>query len=202
MARYTGPTSRVNRRFGLAIFPGTKNMERKPYVPGMHGPRIRRKTGEYALGLLEKQKLRMLYGLQERQFRKVFEAAKAGRGVTGDTFLQSLETRLDSVVYLMGFARTRRQGRQFVAHGHVKVNGHKCDIPSAAVKPGDVIEVRSGTTSRQLATRALEDNRMRPVPNWLSRQDDALKGTMVRIPTREEIGAPVNENLIVEFYSR
>lgn len=202
MARYTGPTSRINRRFNEAIFPNTKNMERKGYPPGQHGPRLRRKATEYSIGLVEKQKLKYFYGLQERPFRNAFEKAKQMRGVTGETFLQMLECRLDSVIYLLGFARTRRQARQMVCHGHVRVNDHKLDIPSALVRPGDVVEVRAGTASRQMATRALEDNRMRPVPNWLSRVDEALRGVMSRLPSREEIQAPVNEQLIVEFYSR
>ncbi|MDX2110882.1 MAG: 30S ribosomal protein S4 [Verrucomicrobiota bacterium] len=202
MARYTGPTTRINRRFGIAIFPANKAFERKPHPPGVHGPRLRRKNSEYSLGLNEKQKLRYYYGLTEKQFRITFEKAKKRRGITGDHFLQLLETRLDSVIYSLGFAKTRRAARQFVGHGHVRVNGHKLDISSALVAPGDEIEVKGDTASRQLATRAMEDTRMRNVPHWLTRHDDTLKAVVSRLPTREDIEVPVNMQLIVEFYSR
>jgi small subunit ribosomal protein S4 len=202
MARYTGPTTRINRKFGMAIFPPSKAFERKPYLPGQHGPRLRRKLSEYAIGLQEKQKLRYLFGLQERQFRRTFEAAKAQPGKTGEVFLQMLETRLDSVVYHLGFAKTRRQARQFVNHGHVRVNGHKVDIPSYRVKAGDEVEIKAGTASRQQATRAMEESRARPIPTWLSRFDDSLRAVVTRIPAREEMEAGINEQLIVEFYSR
>ena len=124
MARYTGPTTRISRRFGQPIFGATKAFEKRTYPPGQHGPKLRRKLSEYAVGLNEKQKLRYIYGLLERQFRRVFENAKRERGVTGERFLQLLETRLDSVVYLLGFAKSRAAARQFVNHGHVRVNGH------------------------------------------------------------------------------
>ena len=202
MARYTGPTTRVNRRFGMSIFPPNKAQDRKPHPPGQHGPRLRRKLSEYSLGLNEKQKLRYLYGLTEKQFRRTFERAKAQRGVTGEIFLQLLETRLDAVVYSLGFAKTRRMARQYVAHGHVKLNGRKTDIPSAQVSAGDTIEVREATSSRQLATRALEDTRIRNVPNWISRNEDTLTATINRLPTAEEIETGINVQLVVEFYSR
>ncbi|MCC5840933.1 MAG: 30S ribosomal protein S4 [Opitutales bacterium] len=202
MARYTGPTTRINRRFGMSIFPPSKAQDRKPHPPGQHGPRLRRKLSEYALGLSEKQKLRYLYGLTEKQFRRTFERAKSQRGVTGDIFVQLLETRLDAVIYSCGFAKTRRQARQFVGHGHVKVNGRKTDIPSFEVSPGDVIEVKESSSSRQLATRALEDTRIRTVPNWITRNDDALTATISRAPTADDVETGVNVQLIVEFYSR
>lgn len=202
MARYTGPTTRINRRFGMAIFPANKAFERKPYFPGQHGQRLRRKIKDYSIALNEKQKLRYLYGLTEKQFRLCFERAKKTRGVTGEIFLQMLETRLDSVVYLLGFAKTRRQARQFVNHGHIKVNNHKVDIPSYRVTTGDEIEVKASTSSRQLATRSLEDARMRTLPSWLSRYEDSLQAKINRLPTREEIEPGINEQLIVEFYSR
>lgn len=202
MARYTGPTTRINRKFGMAIFPPSKAFERKPYLPGQHGPRLRRKLSEYAIGLQEKQKLRYLFGLQERQFRRTFEAAKAQRGKTGETFLQMLETRLDAVIYHLGFAKTRRAARQFVTHGHIRVNGGKVDIASYRLKPGDEIEIKAGTASRQQATRAMEESRARPVPSWLTRQDDSFRGIVNRLPAREEMESGINEQLIVEFYSR
>jgi small subunit ribosomal protein S4 len=202
MSRYTGPTTRINRRFGMSIFPPNKAQDRKPHPPGQHGPRLRRKLSEYSLGLNEKQKLRYLYGLTEKQFRRTFERAKAQRGVTGEIFLQLLETRLDAVIYSLGFAKTRRMARQFVAHGHIKLNGRKTDIPSAQVSAGDTIEVRESSSSRQLATRALEDTRIRTVPNWISRNEDTLTATINRLPTAEEIEPGINVQLIVEFYSR
>ena len=202
MARYTGPTTRINRRFGMAIFPPNKAFERKPYLPGEHGQRHRRKISDYALGLSEKQKLRYIYGLTEKQFRLYFEKAKKRRGITGDIFLQMLETRLDNVIYLLGFAKTRKQSRQFVNHGHIRINGHKVDIPSFAATPGDEIEVKACTSSRQLATRSIEDTRMRTPPAWLTRHEDSLRAEMDRLPTREEIEPGVNVQLIVEFYSR
>lgn len=203
MSRYTGPTTRINRRFGIAIFPANKAFERKSYAPGIHGPRLRRKSSDYSLGLNEKQKLRYTYGLTEKQFRLTFEQAKKTRGVTGEIFLQLLESRLDNVIYLIGMGKTRAATRQFVTHGHIKVNGHKVDIPSYRVKPGDVVEVSESSSSRQLASRAIEDNRFRNIPEWLSLQSDALRATVNRLPQREEIQAgDINEQLIVEFYSR
>jgi small subunit ribosomal protein S4 len=202
MARYTGPTTRLSRRFNTPLFGVTKAFERRPYPPGQHGPKLRRKFSEYAVGLNEKQKLRMIYGLLERQFRRTFEAAKKERGVTGERFIQLLETRLDSVVYLLGFARSRAAARQIVNHGHVRVNDHKVDIASYSLQVGDEIEIRNNASSRQLATRNLEENRSRAVPGWLSLNAEQFKATIVRLPTREEMPPEVNEQLIVEFYSR
>jgi len=202
MARYTGPTTRMNRRFGMAVFPANKAFERKPHPPGIHGPRLRRKMSDYAIGLNEKQKLRYMYGLTEKQFRLTFAKAKRQRGVTGEIFVRMLEMRLDNVIYRMGFAKTRNGARQFVNHGHVKVNGHRVDIPSFQVSAGDEIEVGPHTSSRQLATRCMEETRMRNVPTWLTRHDDALRGTVNRAPERDEVETGVNEQLVVEFYSR
>jgi small subunit ribosomal protein S4 len=151
MARYLGPTTRISRRFGQLILGSAKALERRNYPPGQHGPKSRRKFSEYAVGLNEKQKLRYTYGLLERQFRRMFEQAKKERGITGERFLQLLETRLDSVIYLLGFAKSRAAARQFVNHGHIRVNGHKVDIASYTVRPGDEIEVRNAPASRQLA---------------------------------------------------
>src|SRR5690606_10225375 len=137
MARYTGPTTRLSRRFNQPLFGSTKAFEKRPYPPGQHGAKLRRKVSEYAVGLNEKQKLRFTYGLLERQFRRAFETAKRERGITGERFLQLLETRLDSVVYLLGFGKSRAAARQIVNHGHVRVNGHKVDIASYIVQIGD-----------------------------------------------------------------
>ena len=202
MARYIGPQTRISRRFGQHILGSGKALERRNYPPGQHGPKSRRKFSEYAIGLKEKQKLRYTFGLLERQFRRVFEIAKRERGVTGERFLQLLESRLDSVVYLLGLARTRAAARQFVNHGHIRVNGHKLDIASYNVQPADEIEIKNTPASRQMATRNLEDNRIRNVPGWLTLAPEQFKATMVRLPTREEMDQNINEQLIVEFYSR
>jgi len=202
MARYTGPTTRISRRFGQHLLGSGKALERRGYPPGQHGPKLRRKLSEYAVGLNEKHKLRFIYGLLERQFRNVFEKAMRERGVTGERFLQLLETRLDSTVYLLGLAKTRSAARQMVNHGHIRVNGHKVDIASYNVQPGDEIEVKNAPASRQIATRNLEENRIRNVPGWLTMNAEVFKATVVRLPTREEMQQDINEQLIVEFYSR
>lgn len=202
MSRYTGPTAKINRRFGQNILPTCKAEERKPYVPGQHGPTSRRKISEYGAGLNEKQKLRFMYGLSEKQFRLTFERAKNLGGIAGENFLRLLESRLDNVVYRLGLARSRAAARQFVGHGHVRVNGKKVDIASYSVKPGDEIEVRDRTSSKQLGTRGVEENQSRPVPAWLSMAGDALKGSVTRAPAKEEMPADINVQRIVEFYSR
>ncbi len=202
MSRYTGPTTKINRRFGMAIFPENKAMQKKPYIPGQHGPRLRRRVTDYSMGLCEKQKLRFMYGLSEKQFRLTFARAKNIRGVTGEIFMQLLEVRLDNIIYLLGFARTRKAARQFVTHGHVQVNGQKVDIPSFSCKPGDVVEIRDRAASRQLAQRALDESQLRAVPAWIERVEDAFKGTVSRLPIRDEMDKTINEQLIVEFYSR
>jgi small subunit ribosomal protein S4 len=202
MARYTGPRVRISRRFGVPIFGPTKYLERRNYGPGVHGPKSRRKSTDYGLGLIEKQKLRYYYGLMEKQFRGVYEKALRRRGVTGEQMLQILETRLDNVVFHLGFGNTRAQARQMVTHGHVKVNGRKVNIPSFALKVNDVIEVKDTNTSKQMATRGLETSTNRVVPDWLSLDKTALKGTVMRVPTREEIQPIANEQAVVEFYSR
>ena len=202
MARYTGPRVRISRRFGTPIFGPSKYLERKNYGPGMHGPKSRRKNTDYALGLIEKQKFRYYYGLLERQFRGVYERALRRRGVTGETMLQILEFRLDNVVFHLGFGSTRAAARQMVGHGHVKVNGRKVNISSYALKVNDVVEVRDSSVSRQMATRSLESSTSRSVPDWLSLNRDAFKGTVLRVPSRDEIQPIANEQAVVEFYSR
>ena len=202
MARYTGPRVRISRRFGVPIFGPSKYLERRPYGPGVHGPKSRRKHTDYGLGLIEKQKLRYYYGLMEKQFRGVYEKAISRRGVTGEIMLQILETRLDNVVYHIGFGNTRAQARQMVCHGHVRVNGRKVSIPSYALKVNDVIEVKDTTASKQMATRSLESSTSRVVPDWLLLDKTAMKATVMRVPSREEIKPIANEQTIVEFYSR
>jgi small subunit ribosomal protein S4 len=202
MARYTGPRVRISRRFGTPIFGSSKYLERKNYPPGMHGPKARRKHTEYALGLIEKQKLRFYYGLQERQFHGVYQRALRKRGVTGETMLQILETRLDNVVYHLGFGNTRAAARQMVTHGHVLVNGKKVSIPSYSLKVNDVIEVKNTNVSRQMATRGLEISTSRNVPDWVALDKNGFKGTVLRVPTREDIQPIANDQAVVEFYSR
>jgi small subunit ribosomal protein S4 len=202
MSRYTGPTTRINRRFSQAIFAPTKAFERKPHLPGQHGPRLRRKLSDYAIGLNEKQKLRYMYGMTEKQFRLTFERAKSKRGVTGEIFLQMLECRLDNVVYRLGLAKSRAAARQFVGHGHIVVNGKKTDIASFSVKEGDEVEVRERTSSRQLATQSLEESQARIVPEWLNLNTDSLKAIVNRIPSVDETEQSINVQLIVEYYSR
>ena len=203
MARYTGPRVRISRRFGLPIFGPSKYLERRNYGPGVHGPKKRRsKVTEYGLGLIEKQKLRYYYGLMERQFRNVYERARKRRGVTGEQMLQILETRLDNVVYHLGFANSRAAARQMVSHGHVRVNGRKVNVPSFGLKVNDAVQVKDSSVSRQLATKNLESAVSRAVPDWLALSKDELKGVVMRIPTRDEIQPIANEQAVVEFYSR
>ena len=202
MARYTGPRVRISRRFGIPIFGPTKYLERRNYGPGVHGPKSRRKTTDYGLGLIEKQKLRYYYGLMEKQFRGVYEKALKRRGITGEQMLQILETRLDNVVFHLGFANTRAAARQMVCHGHITVKGRKVNIPSYALKVNDAIEVKNHNVSRQLATKNFEVSTSRAVPDWLSLNKEEFKGTVMRIPTRDEIQPIANEQAVVEFYSR
>ena len=202
MARYTGPRVRISRRFNTPIFGPSKYLDRRSYPPGMHGPRSRRKLTEYALGLVEKQKLRYSYGLLERQFRGVYKRALRKRGVTGETMLQILEARLDNVVFHLGFGSTRAAARQMVAHGHIQVTGRKVSIPSYALKVNDLVQVRDSSVSRQMANRGLEMSTSRAVPDWLALNKDAYRGQVMRVPSRDEIQPIANEQAVVEFYSR
>ncbi len=203
MARYTGPKSKISRRYGIALFGPSKALERKNYPPGMHGPKgSRRKQSDYATALAEKQKLRHMYGLMERQFRRYFESALRKRGVTGETLLQMLETRLDNVVYRLGFANSRSAARQLVSHGHVTVNNRKVNVASYNLKAGDTIIIKERPGSRRLVTRNLELTQIQPVPDWLVADKDQFQGKVVRVPSREEIAPVVNEQLVVELYSR
>jgi len=202
MARYTGPRTRLSRRFQTPLFGPSKALERKAYGPGQHGPRFRRKRTDYALALMEKQKLRYYYGLMEKQFRGIYEIARQRRGITGETMLQILETRLDSVVYNLGLAYTRAAARQMVVHGHVRVNGRRSRTPSTVVRVNDTIEIRDNNKSRLLATKNLEISTSRVVPEWLLVDKDALKGTLVRLPVMDDLQPVANVQTIVEFYSR
>jgi small subunit ribosomal protein S4 len=178
-------------------------MERKNYPPGMHGPKgSRRKQSDYAIALAEKQKLRYQYGLLERQFRRYFQTALTRRGVTGETLLQLLETRLDNIVYRLGFANSRAAARQMVSHGHVSVNGRKVNVSSYTCRPGDTVVIKDKPGSRRLAARNLELTQIAPIPDWLTVDKEGFSGNIARIPTRDEIAPIVNEQLIVELYSR
>jgi small subunit ribosomal protein S4 len=180
-----------------------KAFERKNYPPGMHGPKgSRRKVSDYAIALAEKQKLRHQYGVLEKQFRRYFAIASAKRGVTGELLLQLLETRIDNVVYRLGFAKTRQGARQLVAHGHVRVNGRKLDVASANLKPGDKVAIKDTPGSKRLVQRNLEQTQIVTVPEWLLVDRDNLQGEVTRIPTRDEINPIANEQLVVELYSR
>ncbi|GAT34844.1 small subunit ribosomal protein S4 [Terrimicrobium sacchariphilum] len=203
MARYTGPKTKVSRRYGTLIHGSPKAFERKSYPPGQHGPKgSRRKLSDYALALAEKQKLRFQYGVLERQFRRYFALASSKRGVTGEILLQLLETRLDNVVQKLGFAKTLRAARQLVSHGHVTVNGRKTNASSMNVKPGDKVAVKPAERSKRLAVKAIDQTSAHATPDWLQVDKDALVGTVVRIPTRDDINPIVNEQLVVELYSR
>lgn len=203
MARNTGPKTKISRRYNVLIGGSAKAFERKNYPPGQHGPKgSRRKVSDYALALAEKQKLRHQYGVLEKQFRRYFQIALSKRGVTGETLLQLLETRVDNVVYRMGFAKTRTAARQMVSHGHIRVNGRKLDVASANLKPGDKVSVKESDGSRRLAQRNLEQTQIVTVPDWLVVDRDNLTGEVTRIPTRDEINPIANEQLVVELYSR
>ena len=203
MARYTGPKTKVSRRYGVLIEGSPKAFERKNYPPGVHGPKgSRRKLTEYALALAEKQKLRHQYGVLERQFRRYFQRALTKRGVTGETLLQLLETRLDNIVYRLGFSKTLRGARQLVAHGHVRVNGRKVNIASMNLKSGDKVAIKEKANSKRLVQKGLELTQIVTVPDWLLVDRENLSGEMVRVPSRQDINPIVNEQLVVELYSR
>ncbi|MFO7171977.1 MAG: 30S ribosomal protein S4 [Bacillota bacterium] len=208
MGRYIGPVCRLCRREGVKLYlKGAKcytdkcPVVRRPYPPGQHGQN-RKKLTEYGIQLREKQKLRRFYGVMERQFRRYFEQAARKKGVTGEALLQTLERRLDNVVYRLGLAASRKEARQIVRHGHIEVNGRKVDIPSYLVRPGDVVAVRENSREHPRIKENLEAGGAHTVPAWLSFEPEAMRGTVLRLPTRDEIDAPVQEHLIVELYSR
>ncbi|RBP44290.1 small subunit ribosomal protein S4 [Roseimicrobium gellanilyticum] len=203
MARYTGPKEKIARRFGVALFGPSKALELRAFPPGQHGPRnARRKTSDYGTALIEKQKLRHTYGVLEKQFRKFFAEASRRKGVTGTILLQMLEQRLDNVVYRMSFANSRFAARQIVGHGHVTVNGKRVNIASYQVKAGDVVAVKNTPRSQQLVNRFLDLTQGAVIPDWMTVDRDKHTGTVNRAPEREEIDVFVNEQLVVELYSR
>ncbi|MBB5912826.1 small subunit ribosomal protein S4 [Nocardia transvalensis] len=201
MARYTGPITRKSRRLRVDLVGGDQAFERRPYPPGQHG-RARIKESEYLVQLQEKQKARFTYGVMEKQFRRYYEEANRRKGQTGHNMLQLLETRLDNVIYRAGLARTRRQARQLVSHGHLVVNGKKVNVPSFQVSQYDIIDVKEkslGTLPFQVARETQGD---RPIPGWLQVVPNRLRILVHQLPERAQIDVPINEQLIVEYYSK
>jgi small subunit ribosomal protein S4 len=209
MARYIGPVCRLCRREGMKLFLKGERcytekcaIEKRNFAPGQHGKTRKSKLAGYGVQLREKQKVKRIYGVLEDQFRRYFEQAERTRGITGETLLQLLERRLDNVAYRLGFATSRAQARQLVRHGHFTVNGRKVDIPSFSVKPGDVVAIRQSSRTNPSIVHALEEVKGRGVPEWLSFDQAAMSAKIGSVPTREQINLPVQEQLIVELYSK
>ena len=201
MARYTGPKTKIARKFGEAIFGEDKAFEKRNYPPGQHGNNRRRpKKSEYAIQLMEKQKAKFTYGILERQFRNLFERASRSKGVTGEVLLQLCESRLDNIVYRLGIAPTRSAARQLVNHRHITLNGSVNNIPSTHIKEGDVIGVREKSKSLEVVERSVAQSTA--TQEWLSWNEATLEGTLVSVPTREQITENIKEQLIVELYSK
>ena len=200
MSRYTGPQYKKSRRLGFSTLENGKELARRPYAPGMHGTGRRKKVSEYGIQLQEKQKVRFMYGLNEKQFRRTFYRASKMKGITGENFLKLLESRLDNIVYRMGLSTTRRGARQIVNHGHILVNGVKVDIPSYTCKPGDVISVKENSKEHKAILNTIELNIKTPA--FIEFDNKKLTGTYLRLPERNELNADINESLIVEFYNR
>lgn len=201
MARYTGPKVRISRRFNEPILGDNKALQKKNYAPGQHGRGKKRKQSEYATQLYEKQKAKYIYGLLERQFAKLFSEASRKKGVTGETLLQLLESRLDNTVYRLGIAPTRRAARQLVLHKHISVNGEIVNISSYTVRPGEVIGVRERSKSLEVITNSLALQGARKY-NWLEWDNNEMVGKMINLPLRADIPENINEQLIVELYSK
>ena len=208
MARYTGAVCKLCRREGKKLFlkgdrcyTGKCAFERRSYAPGQHG-QGRKKTSEYGMQLRAKQQARRYYGIQEGQFHKYFLMAERKQGMTGENLLRICESRLDNVAYLLGWASSRAEARQLTTHGHYLVNGKKVDIPSYLLKAGDVVSIREKSRDSEKIKAVLEANASRPVPDWLDKNGDDLTAKIVKLPDREQIEVPVEEHLIVEFYSK
>ena len=200
MSRYTGPAYKKSRRLGFSTLENGKDLAKRPYAPGMHGTDRKRKSSEYGIQLKEKQKMRFMYGLTEKQFKKTFLKAQKMKGIAGENFFKLLESRLDNLVYRMGLANTRRGARQLVNHGHILVDGKKVDIPSFSVKPGSVISVKEKSLEHPAIKNALEANASTVA--YVNFDAKKMSGTYVRYPERSELSAEINESLIVEFYNR
>lgn len=205
MGRYRGPIVKICRREGVNLVETPKvqrYMERHPYPPGQHGQRRRRRISDYGVRLREKQKLRFFYNMSEKQFANLFDEASKTEGATGAVFLQLLESRLDNVVFRLGVAATRRQARQFVAHGHIQVNGKRVDVPSYRVNPGDEIAVSPKSRSNDLIKANIDERKRGKTLPWLEFDAESLKGRFKNRPAREDIVVPVNELQVIEYYSR
>ena len=200
MARYTGPNNKKARRVSFSILENGKDIAKRPYGPGQHGKDRKRKPSNYAIQLNEKQKARFMYGISEKQFKKLVNDSAKMKGVHGENLLILLESRLDNIVYRIGFATTRRGSRQLVNHGHITVNGKKVDIPSYRVKPGDVIAIKENSSDHKGIEIALANKVKRP--DFINYDEAKRIGTYVRYPERSELNADINESLIVEFYNR
>ncbi len=200
MSRYTGSSYRKSRRLGFSTLENGKELAKKPYAPGLHGQKRAKKLSNYGVQLQEKQKVRFMYGLNEKQFKKTFEEAGKLKGVHGENFLKLLESRLDNLVYRIGFASSRRAARQLVNHGHVTVNGKKVDIPSYRCKVGDVIAIKESDKDLAVVKNALEALSKRV--EFVDFNEKDMAGTFIRLPERSELNADINESLIVEFYNR
>ena len=200
MSRYTGPANKKSRRVGFSTLENGKDLAKRPYKPGQHGQDRKAKASNYYIQLNEKQKVKFTYGLNEKQFRLLFNKAGKMQGIHGENFLRLLESRLDNIVYRMGLSRTRRGARQIVNHGHILVNGKKVDIPSYMVKPGDVISVKESSKDHKAIKEALEA--INNTVEFVTFDKNKLEGTYVRLPERSELSSDINEALIVEFYSR
>lgn len=200
MSRYTGPAYKKSRKLGFSCLENGKELARRPYAPGIHGTSRRRKLSEYGIQLEEKQKVKFMYGLTEKQFHRTFERASKMKGIAGENLLKLLESRLDNVVYRMGLANTRRGARQLVNHGHILVNGECVNIPSYTVKPGSTISVKEKSLNHPAMKAALENTLNRPA--YVEFDAKKMTGTYVRLPERSELNADINESLIVEFYNR
>src|SRR5699024_1226621 len=200
MSRFTGSIWKKSRRLGISLTGTGKELEKRPYAPGQHGPNQRKKISEYGLQQQEKQKLRFMYGLNERQFRNLFNEAGKRQGIHGENFMILLESRLDNLVYRLGLARTRRQARQLVNHGHVLVDGRRVDIPSYSVTPGQTIGLREKSQNLDIVKEAIEVNSF--VPEYTTFDAEKFEGSFTRYPERSELPAEINEQYIAEFYSR
>lgn len=200
MSRYTGPAYKKSRRLGFSTLESGKELAKRPYAPGQHGTDRKKKSSEYGTQLQEKQKMRFMYGLTEKQFRRTFDKASKMQGIAGENFFKLLESRLDNVVYRMGLANTRRGARQLVNHGHILVDGKKVDIPSFNVKPGNVISVKENSLEHPAIKAALENKVARPA--YVDFDEKKMSGTYIRLPERSELTAEINESMIVEFYNR
>ena len=201
MARYTGPKTKIARKFGEPIFGDDKSFEKRNYPPGQHGNNKRRgKKSEYAVQLMEKQKAKYIYGILERQFRNLFKKATASKGITGEVLLQLCESRLDNVVFRMGISNSRRGARQLVSHRHITVNGEIVNIPSFILKPGDLVAVREKSKSVESITTSLKNSST--VYEWITWNEEKMEGVFVSIPERLQIAEKINEQYIVELYSK